>query len=177
MSLAYRSGEEGNFLVQMISTCPPSRRGRRVGGLHPVGTVHSSSIYFCWRLMGSTPALPSASVGKQYIPATHREEDKERGWDVSVMAAFQQIYHWCCGSGMIQTGSRPDPAAPSFKVIPDPVPSSKPGQVNDELNLHNRLQWSRKLEQSEEVSCFEVLDVLFCELKASHVVWTSCIEA
>jgi len=37
-SLAYPSGEEaGNFLVQMISTCLPSCRGRGDGGRHPVG--------------------------------------------------------------------------------------------------------------------------------------------
>ncbi len=35
-ALAYSSGEEGdNFLVQMISTCHPSRKGRG-GGRHPV---------------------------------------------------------------------------------------------------------------------------------------------
>ncbi len=37
VSLAYPSGEEGgSFLVQMISTCLPSRRGRGRRGRHPV---------------------------------------------------------------------------------------------------------------------------------------------
>jgi hypothetical protein len=31
-------------------------------------------------------------------------------------------------------------------------------------------KWPAKIEKGEEMSCFEVLDVLFCELKASPAV-------
>ncbi len=42
-SLAYPSMEEGsNFLIQMISTCLPSRRGRGAGGQHPVVKLRCS---------------------------------------------------------------------------------------------------------------------------------------
>jgi hypothetical protein len=37
---------------------------------------------------------------------------------------------------------------------------------------------SAKVEKSKEISCFEVLNLLFyCELKASLVAWTSFVEA
>jgi hypothetical protein len=34
----------GNFLVQMISTCLPSRRGRRGGDRHSVGVTGTSHL-------------------------------------------------------------------------------------------------------------------------------------
>jgi hypothetical protein len=36
---------------------------------------------------------------------------------------------------------------------------------------------TRKKIKREEISCFEVLDVLFLGLKASHVAWTSFMKA
>jgi hypothetical protein len=38
-------------------------------------------------------------------------------------------------------------------------------------------KWPTKLEKNQEVSCFQVLDVLFGELKTSSVTWTSFMEA
>ncbi len=38
-------------------------------------------------------------------------------------------------------------------------------------------QLDTKIEKSEEISCFEVLDVLFCGQKASPVAWMFFIEA
>jgi hypothetical protein len=51
-SLAYPSEEEGgNFLVQMISTCLPSRRGMGVGGRHTVAQMRGDGGAFA----GSQP--------------------------------------------------------------------------------------------------------------------------
>ncbi len=38
-------------------------------------------------------------------------------------------------------------------------------------------KWPTKTEKSDEISCFELLDVLFWELEASPVAWPSFIEA
>ncbi len=38
-------------------------------------------------------------------------------------------------------------------------------------------KWPQKIEKSTEISCFEVLDVLFCGLKASPVAWAFFMEA
>jgi hypothetical protein len=38
-------------------------------------------------------------------------------------------------------------------------------------------KWTTKIEKSSEISCFEVLDVLFWGLKASPVAWTSFLKA
>ncbi len=38
-------------------------------------------------------------------------------------------------------------------------------------------KWPTKVEKNLELSCFEVLDVLIWELKASSVTWTSFMEA
>ncbi len=50
-------------------------------------------------------------------------------------------------------------------TISDPDPHS---------GEHRRLT---KIEKSKEISCFEVLDVLFWGLKASPVAWKSFMEA
>ncbi len=38
-------------------------------------------------------------------------------------------------------------------------------------------KWPTKVGKNQEISCFEVLDVLFSELKASFVTWMSFMEA
>ncbi len=38
-------------------------------------------------------------------------------------------------------------------------------------------KWPTKVGKNSEISCFEVLDVLFWKLKASFVTWTSFMEA
>jgi hypothetical protein len=40
-----------------------------------------------------------------------------------------------------------------------------------------RAKINQKIDKSEEISCFEVLDVLFSGLGASVATWTSFMEA
>jgi hypothetical protein len=54
----------------------------------------------------------------------------------------------------------------------DPDPCSESGFGSG----YRRAKWPTKVEK-KEMSCFEVVDVLFWELKASFVTWTSFIEA
>jgi hypothetical protein len=40
-----------------------------------------------------------------------------------------------------------------------------------------RAKMTTEVEKIKEISCFEVMDVLFWELKACFVTWTSFMEA
>jgi hypothetical protein len=51
----------------------------------------------------------------------------------------------------------------------DPDPYSESGSRRAKITLKSR--------KNSEISCFEVLDVLFLELKGSYVTWTSVMEA
>jgi hypothetical protein len=43
--------------------------------------------------------------------------------------------------------------------------------------MSRKAKMTHKNRKSKEISCFEVLDVLFSGLKASPVAWTSFMEA
>ncbi len=67
------------------------------------------------------------------------------------------------GSGLDSDGSE------SIRSV-DPNPYSKSGSGS------RRAKMTHKSKKNYEISCFEVLDVLFWERKASSVTWTSFME-
>ncbi len=74
-------------------------------------------------------------------------------WLCCVSYSISQIADQCFGSGS--------------GLDPDSIRSVDPGGQ----------KWSTKTGKSSEISCFEVLDVLFWGLKASPIAWTFFIEA
>ncbi len=65
-----------------------------------------------------------------------------------------------------------DPDPDSIRTVgPDLYSKSGSGSGS------RRIKITHKRRKNLEISCFEVLDVLFSELKASFVSWTSFMEA
>ncbi len=59
---------------------------------------------------------------------------------------------------------------------PDSIRSVDPDPYSESGSGSRRAKMTHK-SRKKEISCFEVLDVLFRELKASFVTWTSFMEA
>jgi hypothetical protein len=62
------------------------------------------------------------------------------------------------------------------ELDPDSIRSVDPDPESGSGSGSRRAQRPKK-EKSKEISCFEVLDVLFRGLKVSPVAWTSFMEA
>jgi hypothetical protein len=55
---------------------------------------------------------------------------------------------------------------------PDSIRSVDPDPYSESGSGSRRAKMTHKIKKNSEISCFEVLDVLFREPKASSVTWT-----
>ncbi len=90
-------GGGGNFLVQMISTCLPSRRGRGGGDRHPVGRVDTEnalSISFFSPLF----ATVLFKCGEQSFPSKNKKLFRIKDYFVKCKTIMLGKADNCCGN-------------------------------------------------------------------------------